>query len=249
MQHTHDTHHDTGADNGNDTPATGADVSQEGTRDTSQADFLTVAQAALILGVTARTIQRQCRAEKLPARRVETEFGEKWEIDRAAVERAATEATTPPRQGSDEGTTTATTAPRRVAPVSQSQAEVIPAAVSAISDPNALDYAARYVAQIEKENAFLKLQIEEGNRNAAELRAALRKALEAQPRALTTGTTEANAAPEPRQDVPKIAPPTIAATPTAEAVKSPAIAPETAPTVGQARRAARQLFRALLGFK
>jgi hypothetical protein len=44
-------------------------------------------------------------------------------------------------------------------------------------------------------NSFFRGQIEEGNRNSAELRAALRKALEAMPRALTTGTATAPEAP------------------------------------------------------
>jgi hypothetical protein len=52
------------------------------------------------------------------------------------------------------------------------------------------DFAARYVTQIEAENRFLKLQIEEGNRNAAELRASLRAALSAMPKQLTSGTPE-----------------------------------------------------------
>jgi hypothetical protein len=219
----------------------------------SATEWRTVAQVASLLKITPRAIQRRCQAGKYITRRVDTPKGEAWEIDAASIETTANgtpnaTATDHERQAEPFGDRT-TNHSEPSANRSQSQADVIPAAVSQTPDQRAPDFAARYVAQIEKENAFLKLQIEEGNRNAAELRAALRKALEAQPRALTTGTTEANAAPEPRQDVPKIAPPTIAATPTAEAVKSPAIAPETAPTVGQARRAARQLFRALLGFK
>jgi excisionase family DNA binding protein len=246
MLPTHDTRRDTGADNGSDTPTTGADVSQQGTRDTSQADFLTVAQAALILGVTPRTMQRQCRAGKLPARRVETEFGEKWEIDRAAVEKAATEATTQPRQGSDEATTIAATTPRHVAPVSQPQAEVIPAAVSSISDQHAPDFAVRYVAQIEEENRFLRAQVEEGNRNAAELRAALRKALDAQPRQLTSGTTEAPAqSPETAQNRPQIAAPTDTAAAPKIAPESPRNAKGAAPDKPEPR----PLWKLILGVR
>lgn len=65
------------------------------------------------------------------------------------------------------------------------------------------DMGGRYVTQLERENAFLKAQIEEGNRNAAELRAALRKALEAQPRALPMGASEP--APTP-QESPRMPP-------------------------------------------
>ncbi len=206
-------------------------MSQGDTRDTSQPDILTVAQAAQILGVTARTIQRQCQAGKLAARRIETEFGEKWEIDRTAVEKAATEATTPARQGSNEGTTEAAIAPRHVAPMSQDE------------DKNPPNFAARYIAQIEDENRFLKLQIEEGNRNAAELRAALRKALEAQPRQLTESTVGAAAAP-----------PVAARTPeTLPAVVSP-VESEKTPKIGSNRGARshkepRPLWKVMLGIR
>jgi hypothetical protein len=44
--------------------------------------------------------------------------------------------------------------------------------------------AARYVAQLESENGFLRSQIEEANRNAAELRAALREAQKMHAKAL-----------------------------------------------------------------
>lgn len=56
------------------------------------------------------------------------------------------------------------------------------------------DMTTRYVAQIEAENRFLRLQVEEGNRNAAELRAALRKALDNAPKMITMGAAES--APE-----------------------------------------------------
>lgn len=160
---------DTGHDKGDDRAATTPDVSRP--------NVLTVAQAARLLGVSARTVQRQCRAGKLRAIRLETEFGEQWELSRADVEQAATEgATTPrqePRQGHDnpttEAATTPPTGPRHVA-------------------PQAPDFAARYVAQIEAENAFLRAAVEQHQRSEAELRAALREALKAQPRQLEAPT-------------------------------------------------------------
>jgi len=99
-------------------------------------------------------------------------------------------------------------------------------------------------AEVERErelSRFLKSQIEEGNRNAQELRAALREALKAQPRQLERGT----AAPEMAQErAPTM--PTNTAHPTPEAVKAPPIAPETA---GTTRSAARSILRALLGLR
>ncbi len=217
-------------------------------------DWRTVATVANLLGMTPRAIQRRCQAGKYRTRRVNTPKGEAWEIDAASIETTAngtTNGTATDREPQAEpfGERSATDH-EPSANGSQSQAEIAPTAVSAISDPPALDFAARYVAQIEEENRFLRAQVEEGNRNAAELRAALRKALDAQPRQLTSGTTEAPAqSPETAQNRPQIAAPTDTTTTPAEAVKAPTIAIEAAPTVGQARRNARQLFRALLGFK
>lgn len=99
-----------------DNATTGADVSHP--------DVLTVAEAAQLLGISPRSVQRRCREGKFSARRVESEFGEQWEIDRAAVEKAATDRATSARQeqrqASDAPTTEGTTEPRHVAPDAKS---------------------------------------------------------------------------------------------------------------------------------
>lgn len=140
-------------------------------RDVSHLDLVTVAEAAKILGVSPRSIQRRCNAGTLDARLIQTKFGDAWEIDRAEVEKAAPEAATHPRQGRDETPDKAPTEPRHVA-------------------PEADDLAARYIARLETENDFLRATVEQHQRSEAELRASLREALRAQPRQLTAGTIE-----------------------------------------------------------
>ncbi len=148
--------------------------------DTSQPQVLGVAAAALILGVSPRTVQRRCNAGKLSARRVLSEFGEQWEIDRAEVEKAATAPTTE-----------ATTTPRHVAPVSQPRPDDIPGKIFPVESSEGEGLAARYIARLETENDFLRSTVEQHQRSEAELRAALREALKAQPKQLTAGTPEA----------------------------------------------------------
>ncbi len=162
-------------------------------RDASPLDFVTVAEAAQLLRVSARSIQRRCHAGTLGARRVETKFGEQWEVDRAEVEKAATEAATHPRQSRDTPATPGPTEPRRVAAQNPRETEATAAPDAQKSDRSGDDLAARYVARLETENDFLRATVEQHQRSEAELRAALREALKAAPRQLTSGTPEAAA--------------------------------------------------------
>lgn len=159
--------------------------------DMSHPGFLTVAEAAQLLRVSARSIQRRCHVGTLGARLVETKFGQQWEVERSEVEKAATEPRHDPRQSRDKSGDRAATEPRHVAPLSHLQPEAIPAPNAQNSDRSADDLAARYVARLETENDFLRATVEQHQRSEAELRAALREALKAQPRQLTSGTPEA----------------------------------------------------------
>lgn len=128
--------------------------------------WIDATEAAQRLGVSSRSIQRRCRAGKLTARLVSTPSGQQWEINAQTLTNDARSHDTDdiqPTTQTTEGTTPATKAPDT-------------------------DLNARYVAQIEAENRFLKAQIEEGNRNAAELRKALNEALKIAPRQLTAPT-------------------------------------------------------------
>jgi hypothetical protein len=47
--------------------------------------WLTVSQAAAVLGVGERTVQRRCKAGKLSCREVTTESGQRWEVEAATL--------------------------------------------------------------------------------------------------------------------------------------------------------------------
>ena len=165
-------------------------------------ETLTVEAAAAMLNLSARTIQRRCQRGKLQARQVEGEFGEVWEIDRAAVETMQRQATSKshdrPRQSSATPTTGAVSSDAAATTTGDSNASdaraIIPLADDrkrADRDDEGSDFRARYIAQMEAENSFLKSQLEDANRNAAELRASLREALRAMPKQLTAAPDDA----------------------------------------------------------
>ena len=222
---------------------------------------LTVEEAAAMLDVSARTIQRRCQSGKLSAKQVEGEFGEVWEIARATVEQmAATKSGDKrrqgPRQSGDRAATSDDKEPRQAATSGVSVAAIDAAQNNderpqvADRDEAAPDFRARYIAQMEAENSFLKSQLEDANRNAAELRAALRKALEIAPRQLTPGTPTdataptASAAPEMAQGAPLDSVTTETATVMPGAVKSPQNAKSA-----HSQKEPRPLWKVILGVR
>ena len=218
--------------------------------------WLTVAQAAELEGVSARAIQRRCEKDKYRSRRVQTPRGERIEVDAASLTNGATGSATHATEGRDDAD--ARNAEQRDDRDAQRDrrdatpddaARFIPLAVSQISDADRkqtdhdadllrvqLD-SARAEAKREREfSELLKLQLEDANRNAAELRAALRKALEIAPRQLPTAPPDA-ATPTAPPERAQIASANNVPTEAPEAVKSPP------------RRKARPLWRAMLGLK
>jgi excisionase family DNA binding protein len=143
------------------------------------AQWLTVAEVADLLGVTPRTIQKRCKAGKLDARSVETPTGDQWEINAANVETKRTEA-------ANEDANRATKGDEQAANSSQPQ-DADERARIAGRDATPPDWKERET-ELKEQIQWLKSQIEDANRNAAELRAALRKALEIAPRQLPAGT-------------------------------------------------------------
>lgn len=160
------------------------------TPDVSRSNVLTVAEAAEILRVSPRSVQRRCQSGKLKAQRVEAEFGEQWQVDRQAVENAVGRATTPQRQ---------VEAPSSDAPTTQRPTGAATSAtVAAVGSGNV---ATSQVERLEKEVDFLRGLVEQHQRAEAELRAALRETLKAMPRELTTGTPQRETAQEESQIV------------------------------------------------
>lgn len=192
------------------------------------AQWRTVGEVAALLGVSERAVQKRCTAGTLSARRMETPKGAVWEIDARSIQQRPNKAVRdaePNRELSPSRTV------RRSEPTD---------AAPDRSMSSAPDFAGRYVEQLEQENRFLRSQVEEGNRNAAELRAALREALKAQPRQLEQG----NAAPEaPSERV--HSPGTNKDTPGASnPAKSPAIVPDRATA-----KEPRPIWKVILGIR
>lgn len=189
------------------------------------ARWLSAAQVAGMLGISKRAVQSRCHAGTLSARRVQTPQGEAWEIDAAALGATAKQSAKPGAKF------TAKSREAFTVKGGEEGANFAPNEAPAAPLPAAPD---RYVSQLETENAFLRAQIEEGNRNAAELRAALREALKAQPRQLEQG----NAAPEmPLERLQ-----------TGAAPETPPNAQERARTPGNAKEA-RPFWKLLLGIR
>jgi len=122
---------------------------------------LTVSQAAARLGISERTVQRRCKRGQLTARLENTPDGMQWLIDGATLPTGAA-------IGAD-----------TVPPSNHSQ-----------NVPNGATGAAiELLDQLKSENAFLRGLVEQRDRDAAELRASLRAALAAMPKALPDGAS------------------------------------------------------------
>lgn len=203
---------------------------------THATQWLTVAQAAELEGVSARAIQRRCVKGKYRSQRVQTPRGERIEVEADSLTNGAVSSATHAtamRDAPDAKQHDARDTQRdRRDEATGERARFIPLAVSQIPDADRkqtdhdsdllhaqLD-SARAEAKREREfSELLKSQLEDANRNAAELRAALRKALEIAPRQLTAATNNATTelgqerAPEVQANkMPKV---------TTNAVKSP----------------------------
>lgn len=148
----------------------------------SPSEWVSVATVAARLGVSVRSIQRRCHAGKLRARLAPTTSGQQWEINAASL-------TTSDRNDRDatKETTRATEATRETTPNDRNDATETTATTQTTFAPDT-DLAARYTAQLEGENTFLRGVIEQLQRDGAETRQHLKRALELAPKQLTQGT-------------------------------------------------------------
>ncbi len=150
-------------------------------------DFLTVAEVAARLGISARAVQKQCNSGKLTARRIEAPSGAHWEIDAAQFERTD-------EPNARTGERTREPDPPELANFNggnQDQDAANLGANSRTDDPEPTNRTAELLAEkdarIEDLRAQIdawRLQAEAANRTASETAAALRKALDAMPKAL-----------------------------------------------------------------
>ncbi len=137
--------------------------------------WLSVTEAAAASGVSVKTIWRRAKAGEITARKVAgARGGFVWEV-------------APDSSGQTDRTDTQPTGQnkpkKRAAPVIDAQTDRPTGQPTGHGD----EMAARLLAQLETENAFLRGVVEQLQRDGAETRAALRKALDGQPKQLTSG--------------------------------------------------------------
>jgi hypothetical protein len=135
-------------------------------------EWLTVSQTAAALEVSERTVRRRCENGKLAARLTTTDSGAAWEVSAAAVKAADAAAIT-----ADTLRTRSESESDEAAAIPTDTADSAPQAAAIAADSG-------FLAHLQSENAFLRVAIEQHQRSEAELRAALREALRAMPKAI-----------------------------------------------------------------
>ncbi len=189
--------------------------------------WLTVSQAAARLGVSERTVQRRCKSGKLAAKLESGEEGAAWMVDGSKL---------PTGAATDDRLTTG-----------ENTQNTIESAQSVVSVPTGA--ASGLLEHLRIENTFLRGLVEQRDRDAAELRAALREALKMSNRALPAVPenvrTESGAPQGPQQAQP--------ATPPRAVERSQTLAPQVGAPTATARRGdglalIRNGLRRLLGY-
>ena len=209
----------------------------------SNAQWLTVSQAAAALGRSERTTRRMCESGTLAATVQANESGGRaWFIERASVERAAKDAAMRPKRAD-------------VRPNSKREKSVRPqndAAIIDRADSVRPQVAANDAAMLLREKEARindlraqvesqKLQIEAANRQAAEATAALREYLKLQAKALPGGT--ANGEPQSESSTRNDA--AISSQNDAQATQNKPRGKETSETKNVSQKAVRREMRPL----
>lgn len=177
----------------NETPQSAANGDAPG--DNTGAAWLCVRDAAAALGVSEKTVWRRARAGELIARKVTGARGALvWKIalestgqsNRTTGQKQADNRTeTPESERKQTGQTMRPTGQQAAKPTGQNDRIGATASGSiGNGDTPSSSTDARFMAHLEAENKFLRAALEQRDRDAAELRAALRAALK-----LTAGET------------------------------------------------------------
>ena len=145
-------------------------------RERAGACWMSVDEVAALEGVKARTVQKRAASGKYEARRVPSESGgDRWEIEASAIIEAH-EARERDANAGESGTTV-----REQAPGETPRDANLNATTREQSRPSREE-------EQREEILFLRGLVEQRDRDAAELRAALREALRAMPKQLEQGT-------------------------------------------------------------
>jgi hypothetical protein len=142
--------------------------------------WLTVAQASAALGIGERAVQKRCEAGKINARRTVTPQGARWEINPNEITR------TPERTNEPDEPKTPEPANQKPETDSFAVQNHPPERTEPANEPNRTT---EREAELKAEVIFLRGVVEAQNRDAAELRAALREALKISNRALVESTS------------------------------------------------------------
>jgi hypothetical protein len=184
----------------------------------SGAAWLSVSEASAALGISARATQKRATRGQLKARKVERRGIEVWEIDGRELSANLDANREPNRRELGSHPT----------PI-QARNECEP---DANLDANRRELGANRAAEYQAEIQFLRGVVEQLQRDGAETRAALRKALDGQPKQLTSGE-QSGAAPGELSEVVRqksardaVAPLATATARPAEATAATAISPD-----------------------
>ena len=178
----------------------------------NSSNWLSVADVAARLGVSPRAVQKRCALGKMAARRVSTAGGVRWQVAANELREPANEQDAnqtnlghePANQNGSFGSRLGSFGAQNGANLDANQR------TEGREPANQTNELRELLASEREFSAFLKSQLEDANRNAAELRAALRKALEIAPRQLApssenllqssgaTQTARESSATEPR---------------------------------------------------
>lgn len=252
-----------------------SDPTATGEPTASTRDVVSITDAAKRLRVSVRTVQRRLDAGTLAA--VETEGGRRVHLLRDNATPNATGDTTTRQDDAPtaqsvarhDATTNATNATFELktnategdtqrdsmGEVSRDNATTNSTAMQVLAEEKAAG-AARLVEVLERENAFLRLQVEAANRATAEAHAALREALKMSNRALTEGR-ETDVSPDNGHDFEQLRTGGESVGQVlADGVSSPTNAPQSPQSVGAGKvldgranglqMARRRTFRAVL---
>lgn len=146
-------------------------------------EWLSIAVAAARLGVSARAIQKRAERGTLTARRVKHGGASRWEVD--GRELGANHS--PDVRQMDANSANSERETVRETGANRSLDGREPTSTSP-------DFAAKYLAQLESENEFLRRALEAAQQSEAVTKAALRELLKAQPKQLSAGHSSTNGA-------------------------------------------------------
>ena len=162
----------------------------------ARGQWLSTTQAGAALRISARAVQKRCAAGTLTARRVPIPGGFKWEVDARELEGGTPEPNrAEPRNSEIENSEFHARISQNLGRNPRTQTPELEGGTSELRQNEKSERETEMKAEI----AFLRNVVEAQQRDAVELRQALKRALDLAPKQLTAGATEAPPAkPEPQ---------------------------------------------------